>query len=722
MLVFTALAPVVVVGSLGVYYIYKEEHERFQQSVMEATRALASVVERELARKEAIVRTLSGSPTITRGDLKGFHEYARDVAQTDETVLALIDLTRQQVVNTRRAFGEPLPRSSITSKREAAGPLATVVSDLYMAPIGRRHSFAVEVPVVRDGKLLYHLAMGSFASTLQRLVDAQKLPSGWIGTIIDSQGTIVARSINAAERVGKPVTQDMMEQLAQRQEGAFWTVSTDGVPVLASFSRSQLYGWGFIIGVPSTQITSPAQAAGLFAGGSLMVMLLALYAATRVGRKIADPVHALATASEALGRGEAVRHEPTGLVEADLALKALEASSDKLRASNDVLNAKVAEALAGAEKAQRAIIQSQRLEAIGQLTGGVAHDFNNLLMVVSSNAHLLGVRHGVHHTEELTRIHRAVTSGSKLTRQLLAFARRQPLSSEVVDVSQLLRDTVDLVAPTLFKNVQLELDAAQEGLYVRVDSSELELALINLAMNARDAMPAGGTLRLSARAGADDTTVLVQVEDSGIGMPPEVLRRAFEPFFTTKPVGHGTGLGLSQVYGCVTQVGGTVEIDSEVGHGTVITLTLPRSSDPLDVPSVAGALPLLTDESGEVLIVEDNPDVAVATSDILEHAGFTVTRVESADRALDILATRPWAALLSDIRMPGSVDGLGLARWVTARMPDLPVVLMTGYSDDHAEAMRLGLHVLAKPFAPDELVRELASAAARKRRTAAEPS
>ncbi len=311
-LVFAALAPVVVVGSLGVYFIYKEEHERFQQGVMEATRALASLVERELARREAIVHTLSGSPTITRGDLVSFHEYARQVTETDESVIVLTDLDRQQVVNTRRRIGEPLPKSSISIKRQEAGLTATVVSDLYMAPIGKQYSFAVEVPVIRNDKVIYHLAMGSYTSSLQRLVEAQKLPKGWIGAIIDSKGTIVARSIAAASQVGKPVTQDMLKQLAQRREGAFWTVATDGVPVLATFSTSR-NGWGFIIGVPVSQITSPARAAGLFAAGSLMALLLALYAATRVGRKIVEPVQKLAAASEALGRGEVVRDQPTGL-------------------------------------------------------------------------------------------------------------------------------------------------------------------------------------------------------------------------------------------------------------------------------------------------------------------------------------------------------------------------------------------------------------------------
>lgn len=714
-LVFTALAPVVVLGSLGVYYIYKEEQERFQQGVMEATRALAAVVDRELARREAVARTLSGSPTISKGDLRAFHEYAREVAETNDNVIVLTDLTRQQVVNTRRAFGEPLPKSMISDRREQAGPLATVVSDLYLAPIGKQYSFAVEVPVVRDGKVIYHLGMASFASALQKLLDDQRLPPGWIGSIIDSKGTIVARNIDPAGRVGKPVTPDMLEQLARQREGAFWTVSTDGVPVLASFSRSATYGWGFVIGVPTRQITTPAHAATLFAIGSLLLLLLAMHAASRVGRRIAEPVQKLAAASEALGHGEEVRSEVTGLVEADRALAAMEKSSATLRHTNEILEARIAQALSEAEKAQRKVVQSQRLEAIGQLTGGVAHDFNNLLMVVSSNAHLLGARHGVKDTEELGRILRAVSAGSKLTRQLLAFSRRQPLSAEVVDVARVVHDTMELVRPTLPKAVDLHLYTGAEGIYARVDPSEFELAIINLALNARDAMPAGGTL--SVRAALDGKNVVVELTDTGIGMPPDVSRRAFEPFFTTKPIGQGTGLGLSQVYGCIRQAGGTVEIDSEVGRGTTVRIMLPASSTPPRPREASEPSSVPADESGEVLVVEDNPDVAAATAEILTQAGYSVTRAERADKALELLPTRRWAGLLSDIRMPGSIDGLGLAKWVTQRMPDLPVVLMTGYSEELAQAVQLGVPVLAKPCAPAEIVRELRAAGAQKRAT-----
>ncbi len=393
-----------------------------------------------------------------------------------------------------------------------------------------------------------------------------------------------------------------------------------------------------------------------------------------------------------------------------MALRALHTSSETIQRAKETLQTKVAEAVAGAEQAQRAVIQSQRLEAIGQLTGGVAHDFNNLLMVVSSNAHLLGARHGVKETDEMARIHKAVASGAKLTRQLLSFTRRQPLSSEVVDARRVLGDTLDLVSPTLLKHVRTELDCSEESLYIRVDSSEFELALINLAMNARDAMPNGGLLKFSARLTPDGNRVIVEVADTGVGMPPEVSRRAFEPFFTTKPVGHGTGLGLSQVYGFVTQMGGRLELDSQVGRGTIARLELPRSPAPSEAPASPSMLSLPIDKTGEVLLVEDNDEVATSTTEVLTHAGFKVTRAATADLALDLLKTRKWAAMLSDIRMPGSVDGMGLAKWVTARMPDLPVVLMTGYSEEQEHAVRLGLTVLAKPFAPDELVRELTAA------------
>ncbi|HYF18795.1 MAG TPA: ATP-binding protein [Ramlibacter sp.] len=705
------VGPVLLSAIAAVYFIYREEDERFQQGVREATRALAIVVDRELAKREAVLRTLSNSPTITKGDLESFHGYAREVAPADDAVIVLSDLAGQQLLNTRRPFGDPALPKTVFAEARARGATGTLVSDVYFAPFGKQWSFAVEVPVERGGKVIHYLAMGSFASHLQKVVDDQKLPRGWIGSVIDRQGNIVARSINPEGLVGRRVTEDMLERLARGNEGAFRTVSVDGTPVLAAFSRMPSSGWGFVIGVPVRQITHPLHAAGLAAAAGLALLVALLVAASRVARRIGAPVQAIYTASQSLGQDADLPTGSTGLLETDRVLQALADSHRSLRDSKELMEAKVQEALADAQRAQRAIVQNQRLEAIGHLTGGVAHDFNNLLMVVGNNAHLLRLRHPeLKNSNALAGIQRAVETGSKLTRQLLSFAHRQAVKPEVVRLQQHLPELVDLIRPALRSDIGLRCTVDEDTAAVLLDPAEFEVAMINLAVNAKDAMPAGGELCFSARNTADQPPrVVIEVSDTGRGIEPDLLGRVFEPFFTTKPVGHGTGLGLSQVYGFATQAGGTVQIESEPGRGTKVRLVLPRTLE------AAAAVPAKPGRAAarildlHVVLVEDNADLAQVTRTLLVGCGATVTDFRSGDAAQEAFeAGLECDCVLSDIKMPGRTNGIALAEWLQRRRPGLPVVLMTGYSQELDQAAGLDLAVLRKPCPPQLLIATLA--------------
>jgi PAS domain S-box-containing protein len=371
------------------------------------------------------------------------------------------------------------------------------------------------------------------------------------------------------------------------------------------------------------------------------------------------------------------------------------------------------------QKTREHMAQSQKMEALGQLTGGVAHDFNNLLMVVGGQAHLLRSKVGddSRALRALDAIETSALRGQDLTRHLLSFARRQRLQTTIAPFSERLAGVCELVSTSLPPNVQLLVDAADELWSVEVDQGELDLAVLNLSVNARDAMPGGGVLSISAEnvaLGAADGVgligeyVAVHIVDTGGGIPPDILERVFEPFFTTKEVGRGTGLGLSQVYGFAQQAGGDVKIESKLGDGTRFSIYLPRSHGER-VVTVDGELALGESVAGAILLVEDNPDVADVAVAFLEQLGHRVKVATSAAAALATLeAGEPPDLVFSDIVMAGDMDGLGMARLLRERHPELPILLATGYS--HA-AERIGdeFSILRKPYSIEQLGRAIAA-------------
>jgi len=374
------------------------------------------------------------------------------------------------------------------------------------------------------------------------------------------------------------------------------------------------------------------------------------------------------------------------------------------------------------EAAEDALRQAQHLRAIGQLTGGVAHDFNNLLMIISGSVQRL--RRDLSsdkHTRLLDMITNATTRGESLTRQLLAFSRRQTLTPSVIDLGERLPELKEMLNRSLRGDITTTVVVPPTGCAVKVDPSELELALLNLAVNARDAMPSGGALSITAKPvvlkgkateeGLQGEFVAIRVADTGSGIPPNVLPHVFEPFFTTKDVGKGTGLGLSQVYGFARQSGGTATVTSAVGRGTVITLYLPRTHE-APAPPVARVEPqAVPRQAGTVLLVEDNAEVAEVTTAYFQQLGYTVKQVSNGHEALRWLGNEAAVdVVFSDILMPGGMNGLDLGRAIAQLYPALPVVLTTGYSSSARDAVAQGFVVLQKPFDLAALERSLREA------------
>jgi PAS domain S-box-containing protein len=348
---------------------------------------------------------------------------------------------------------------------------------------------------------------------------------------------------------------------------------------------------------------------------------------------------------------------------------------------------------------QKQLAESQKLEALGQLTGGVAHDFNNLLMIIAGNIHTIKKAISSEKSmRALQSIEAASQRAASLTRQLLTFARRQSLQPQSLALRERLTAMRDMLNSGLGSMVTLNLDAEPDVGAIVVDPGEFETALVNLVINARDAMPDGGSVIIRAR--NNKNVVEVSVEDTGVGIPQDILDKVFDPFFTTKPVGKGTGLGLSQVHGFTHQAGGTISIESRLGEGTKITMSLPRSQAKERVEPGTSALRGV----GTVLLVEDNPEVAKATAGLIEQLGYRVQWVSDAPSALSEVEKDGVDIVFSDVVMPGKMDGIGLARTIRNKWPRLPILLVTGYSES---ATNSEFPILRKPYDLHELSREL---------------
>jgi PAS domain S-box-containing protein len=386
----------------------------------------------------------------------------------------------------------------------------------------------------------------------------------------------------------------------------------------------------------------------------------------------------------------------------------------------------VTERLAAHERlvqAEEALRQAQKMEAVGQLTGGVAHDFNNLLTIVKSSTDLL---RRPNLTEDRRRnyvdaISSTVDRASKLTGQLLAFARRQALRPEVFDASERIEAITDMLRTVVGSRVHIVTDLGRERFYVEADTSQFETAIVNMVVNARDAMNGEGRLAIKVAAmstlpvvrghgGASGPLVAMSITDTGSGIPPDKLPHIFEPFYTTKEVGKGTGLGLSQVYGFARQSGGDVTVESEVGRGTTFTLFLPRAGDKMAVdttPDAGGGLVITEGRGRRVLVVEDNVDVGTFSTQLLQDLGYETTWAANADEALTILsAADGFDVVFSDVVMPG-MSGVEFGQEIRRRYPSLPVVLTSGYSDVLAQEGHHGFELLQKPYAAEELSRVL---------------
>ncbi|MCW3473744.1 hybrid sensor histidine kinase/response regulator [Limobrevibacterium gyesilva] len=392
-------------------------------------------------------------------------------------------------------------------------------------------------------------------------------------------------------------------------------------------------------------------------------------------------------------------------------------------------NVRLLEQMAERERTEAALRQAQRIEAVGQLTGGVAHDFNNLLTVVLGNIDLLQQSCAQESVtaERLERMRKAAERGATLTDQLLAFARRQPLVARAMKLNDVVQEMTGLLQSAAGGNIRIETLLADDPWLALVDPTQIELVILNLAINARDAMPTGGTLTVetaNTHLGPPERPedppagdyVMVRVGDTGTGMAPDVLAKAFEPFFTTKGPGRGSGLGLSQVFGLARQSGGGVRIESAPGLGTSVRVFLPRAAPAADEPPAGAAAAGPVGSASTVLLVDDDEAVRCTTGMILQTMGYTVLQTEGGEGALERLADDSEIdILLTDVAMPG-MNGPELARRVRELRPAMPIVFFSGYADPEAVAgASIRQRIVRKPFRASELAAQIEAALAEHR-------
>ncbi len=535
-----------------------------------------------------------------------------------------------------------------------------------------------------DAQVLGHLMTAPLAAgdtgTLTNYLAALEADRGIVAAAVyDARGRRTATFV----RAGAEPAPDTATQASIRHEGDRIAVA---VPVLQD---DRLLGTVYVRVVAETFVDRIARYGDLLPLGVMMLVVLAV----------------LGIAQATVNRANAE----------------LKRRADALQRSNTELLAQIEQR----QTAEEALRQAQKMESIGHLTGGVAHDFNNLLAIMVGSLNLLQDRGGDERQEKLLAAAlRAARRGGELTQRLLAFSRRQALQPQPVDVNRLIARMSDPLTRTLGERIAVKSVAAADLWRTHVDPNQLEAAIMNLSANARDAMPDGGTLTIeTANAHLDERYadrhddvrvgdyVRLGITDTGVGMTPQVAERAFEPFFTTKDVGHGTGLGLSQVYGLVKQSGGHIAIDSERGRGTTVRIYLPRLvSD--DAPATPGAVPVpppgpAADARGVILVVEDNDSMREHSVTALEELGYRVLQAADGAQALRALDEHPEIELLfTDIGLPGGMNGRELAAAAQARRPEIKMLFTTGYTRDAIagdERLDATVRLIAKPFTYDEL-------------------
>jgi signal transduction histidine kinase len=656
-LALAAFAPLAAYAAFNGYISLKGRQTGADLQAIASTRSLSENIDREINAGLDEARALADDPALDpaagRSGMKVFEEVMRRarLRHPEWLDLILLDTQGQWIFS---ADHSPLRKATdIVSLREAVRTGKPGVGDIVRDANGR-WGIPLRAPVVRDGKVIYVVTAVTRPQAIHRLVANLNTPPGWVVLVSNAQGRAVARSSDEDRVLGMPLNAQARAARAGRPQGGGGTYpgrAMSGDETRTAFWLSPTTHWSTHVAIPLSLYEAPLRQMALtLLGGFAVCLLLAL---TLVILWIRD---------------YETRRSHVAAVE-----------------------------------------QATRIDALGRLTGGVAHDFNNLLTVIQGNAEILARRLSdmPQADRSLAAIRTATDRAAKLTRQLLVFARGGPTGPVILDLAAKINDLLAPMAQLVGAGVVIDTSIEADLPPISIDPLQLEAALLNLAANARDAM--GGAGRMEIRLRRVGEWVALIVRDEGPGFDPSALPRVFDPFFTTKPVGQGTGLGLSQVYGLMKGAGGQVEASNPAGGGGMVSLLFPAS--PVEAAPVASVDPPFTPPDSEgregILLVDDHDGVRATTAAFLRECGLPVIEASDAAHALRILESAHVEAVVTDITMPGEMDGIGLVETIRNRWPSLPVLLVSGYSERAADAQARGFSVLDKPYSLPEMEQRL---------------
>jgi signal transduction histidine kinase len=724
LLVLALAVPLNLVIGGVVWGLVKRANEVQRTSLLYAARSIAAGVDAELGKYIALGEALSRSPALLDDNLDAFDAEARRAFPAGANVWVLVsDLDGQQLVNTIAKPGQVLPRRNpigIAAQDRAFSTRSIVITDLLRGPVTQDLIANIEVPIFKDGLPFRGLAITMRPQEFLHLLNAHDIPRNWLAGIIDGEGRYIARVPSV--QVGQLASEGWLA--TKDQAGMFESVSLEGDALVRANAHPSMNNWTVGVAVRKAELqkaawTTVRWAAMLGTGLSAASLLLAWSLARQITRPIDQLRQSFADVSAQPGKP--IEVGPPEILELqDTLHRATLERTDANRALMAALS-KLEREMTLREEAQAALAQAQRMEALGQLAGGMAHDSNNVLAAISANLDAVALRSSDEKTSEaIEGAMDAIQMGASLNRRLLFLSRPQGVGLERLELNDRVRGTLELLRRTLGEQVTVSLRLSPDPCQISANPGDVDNAILNLAINARDAMPKGGALTIETRHVTIDADaagrfpearpgdyVTLTVSDTGHGMSSGILRHAMEPFFTTKGPGEGTGLGLATVYGIVRQSVGFVSIDSTEGKGTSVHLNFPKAEPG---PIASSARPTTKEVplgDGElILVVEDNDKVRQATMSRLESLSYAVLEASTGPEAITLLQSgEPIALVFSDIVMPGGMTGYDVAERVRSMKPELKVVLTSGYSDmplAASEGVR-AIKVLGKPYTREQL-------------------
>ena len=736
-LILGLVLPALIFIGLLLYEFSFSERRRTEEQAVSSSKQLATALDREVIGVLTTLQALATSPSIRAGDFQSFYNQLLDIYRVQYIHISLRDMNGQTLVATRASFGAKVIAPDVLRETDqmAISTKKAAVSDVFVGFVTNRPAVQIVAPVFgKDGDVIYVLGASLDLDFFGDLTSRENA-EGWTRAIIDRNGVVVGRSPEQALYAGRP-NSPARRAKAVDAEGFYYGRSLAGVDVLSGYAHSKSTGWTTTANVPASSVTASIYLSLLVLSGiGAALSLIAFLLSAAFKKRVSNAVDELKSVASAISDGKV--HDPiqTHVSEMNEVGAVLSQASHRLSDWNATLERRITDAMTERDRAEAQLRQAQKMEAVGRLTGGVAHDFNNLLTVIRGNLETLLRRLDNGGDPRLLRLVRNAVEGANrgaaLTSRLLAFSRQSPLAPVSLNCNETVSAMSDLLQRTLAENIALETVLAAGLWRCMVDAPQLESAILNLAVNARDAMPGGGRLTIeTANAHIDESYgaslsgevaagqyAMLSISDTGVGMTADIIAQAFEPFFTTKPVGKGTGLGLAQVYGFMKQSGGHVAVYSEPAEGTTFRLYFPRlKRDAIAAPR--DAEPTETEMSdlrgrGElILVVEDDAMVRDFSASTLEELDYRVMTAEDGATALDLLGKHrdQIALLFTDVVLIGRMNGRDVAEQARVICPKAQILFTSGYTRNaivHHGRLDEGVELLNKPFTSSALAKRV---------------